>query len=239
LKPIIERDMDTLRALGLHVPAGRLPKVHLHESEIHAASERLARSGLPRPLLTISPGASRPSKSWPIERWAALAQEWAVKTRGGVFVAAGPDEGETVHEFLKILDDHLRSTISDTRERAEIRARIAAHAGLPIRELAAILSRASVHAGNDSGPKHLAISVGAPTVTLFGPEDPFEWHPYPTDRHPYFFVKDLPCRRDAAPGMPPWCAVETCVIEEHRCMKLIGVNAVLAECVKLGGAAHS
>src|SRR6185312_12395802 len=26
LKPIIERDMDTIRALGLHVPAGRLPQ---------------------------------------------------------------------------------------------------------------------------------------------------------------------------------------------------------------------
>jgi heptosyltransferase-2 len=33
LKPIIERDMDVLRALGIHVPPGRLPKIYLFSQE--------------------------------------------------------------------------------------------------------------------------------------------------------------------------------------------------------------
>src|SRR6476619_3876425 len=111
---------------------------------------------------------------------------------------------------------------------------VTATQSLGLRVLAAVFTQASVVVGNDSGPKHLAIAVGTPTVTLFGPEDPFEWHPYPADRHPHFFIESLKCRKDADPGMPPWCGLENCVIEQQRCMKEIAVSQVLAQCMKLG-----
>jgi heptosyltransferase-2 len=99
-----------------------------------------------------------------------------------------------------------------------------------IRRLAATLSEGAVYAGNDSGPRHLAVAVGTPTVTIFGPEDPLEWHPYPLERHPILFVKGLACRRDAAPGAPPWCGIRVCVLEGHRCMTGITPAEVLAKC---------
>jgi len=89
-----------------------------------------------------------------------------------------------------------------------------------------MLSQLAVFAGNDSGPRHLAVAVGTPTVTLFGPEHPFEWHPYPEDRHPRFFVDNLPCRRDAMPGMPAWCGLHDCVAEAHKCMTMIEAGPV-------------
>src|SRR5205814_697880 len=115
--------------------------------------------------------------------------------------------------------DDLLQTVEDPRKRSQIRSKITGAHLLTLRELAAILSEADVFLGNDSGPKHLAVAVGTPTVTLFGPEHPFEWHPYPKERHPYFFMEGLACRKDGQAGMPPWCAVQECVIEEHKCMK--------------------
>ena len=233
LKPIIERDMDTLRALGVHVPAGRYPKLFLQPAEIREADETLARLGLEGQTLGLSLGASRPTKSWPIDRFASLAIEWCQKTPGGVLALAAPQETEILKQFLKTVDDLLVSTVESVAQRAAIRTRIQGTCSLSIRGLASILSRLKVLAGNDSGPRHIAVAVDTPTVTLFGPENPFEWHPYPLDRHPYLFIENLPCRQDADPGMPPWCGLHLCTIEEHRCMRQIGVQAVLKACMEV------
>jgi ADP-heptose:LPS heptosyltransferase len=49
--------------------------------------------------------------------------------------------------------------------------------GFDLPELAAILSRAALVVGNDSGVTHLAALSGAPTLALFGPFDPAYWSP--------------------------------------------------------------
>jgi len=43
-----------------------------------------------------------------------------------------------------------------------------------VTELLAIIDRAAVFMGNDSGPGHLAAFCGCPTFTIFGPQLP-EW----------------------------------------------------------------
>ncbi len=218
LKPVIERDMDTLRALGLHIPAGRLPRVFIQKNEFQDASVFLKTLGLKKPLLVLGLGASRPTKIWPIERFADLALQWAEKKGGGVLAITSPAESDLNHRFLKKVGSHTQ---------------IQASSDLSLRMLGGILQSAAVFAGNDSGPRHLAVAVGTPTVTLFGPEHPFEWHPYPVESHPYSFVENLACRKDADPGMPPWCGLNTCIQEEHRCMKLLGVQNVMTLCQKV------
>ncbi len=230
LKPIIERDMDTLRAMGLHIPAGRLPEIFLQPIEKEEAAQFIEKLNLPKPLLGLSLGSGRPTKSWPMERFTSLAVEWIKKEKGGVLAIAGPSEEDLIHKFLHSIDDLLSITVPVQSERAFIRNRIGTTHQLPLKKLAAVLSQLSVLASNDSGPRHLAVATHTPTVTLFGPEDPYEWHPYPAQKHPYLFVKDLACRKSAAPGMPPWCGISVCVTEEHRCMRLIGVDPVLEAC---------
>jgi ADP-heptose:LPS heptosyltransferase len=68
--------------------------------------------------------------------------------------------------------------------------------------------------------------VGVPTVTLFGPEHPLEWHPYPQDRHPRLFIEPLHCRVNQEPGSPPWCGLFDCIVEAHQCMTRISVDNV-------------
>lgn len=234
LKPVIERDMDAVRALGIHVPPGRTPKIHLQKIEIDRAREWLAQAGLvgesQGPLLGLGLGASRPTKCWPVERFAALAIHWCERENGGVLVPLGPEDDSTLHAFLKALDDQLSSTLVSAHDRAALRKRIVVEKNIPVRKLASLQSQLGVFAGNDSGPKHLAIAVGTPTVTLFGPEDPFEWHPYSREEHPILHIEHLACRRDAQEGMPPWCGLNICTTERHRCMRDIGIDEVLATC---------
>jgi ADP-heptose:LPS heptosyltransferase len=43
--------------------------------------------------------------------------------------------------------------------------------------LGAVLARAGVYVGNDSGVSHLAAAWGARVLALFGPTDPAQWAP--------------------------------------------------------------
>jgi ADP-heptose:LPS heptosyltransferase len=233
LKPIIERDMDTIRALGIHIPAGRLPQLNLQSSELDQARQLLDQLGLKQPVLGLNLGASRSTKSWPLERYVSLAIDWCETQKGSVLAIAGPEETHLIHSFLKALDDLLLPTLPETKKRSEIRSQIKAINHLELRPLAALLSQVKVVAGNDSGPKHLAVAVNTPTVTLFGPENPFEWHPYSPDKHAFLFVEDLKCRVNGEPNMPHWCGIQVCVTEEHKCMRLIGVDQVLSECQRV------
>lgn len=114
-------------------------------------AERLVR-GLPRAFLAVHPGSGSPAKNWPAERFAEVAR----RLTGGkpwLFVR-GPAEAAlpVPHGAVEACD-------------------------WPLRALAAVLSRAALVLGNDSGASHLAAASGAPTLSLFGPTDPAVWSP--------------------------------------------------------------
>lgn len=77
---------------------------------------------------------------------------------------------------------------------------------IPLSELPQFFSESSLYIGNDTGIKHLAVSVGIPTLTFFGPENPSEWHPYNTNKHKYLFIENLECRTRSA----HYCGLSTC-----------------------------
>jgi ADP-heptose:LPS heptosyltransferase len=196
--------------------------------ELRKTREWLDAIGIPAhgALLAIGLGASRPTKSWGSLNFAAAAAAWCEQVPNAHALAIagrGALEDAWVRDFSEAV---LRASPT-TRPRFHVVQ------SLGLRELAATLQQARVFLGNDSGPKHLAAAVGTPTVTLFGPEDPLEWHPYARDRHPYFFIESLACRRDAEPGRPPWCGLAECTVERHRCMNDIPVETVIAECLRL------
>jgi ADP-heptose:LPS heptosyltransferase len=237
LKPVIERDMDSLRALGLNIPAGAIPEVLLTPEETSSAKRRIEALGLYGPILGIGIGASRPTKRWPIERFAASAIRWCDQYRGSALVFHSREEEGLAKEFFAAVDRKLVEWYSDRESRNAVRARILSENQPPIRGLAALLSQVALYVGNDSGPKHLAVAVGAKTLTLFGPEDPFEWHPYPHDRHPILYIDGLSCRNDQLLGFKPWCGLNDCIKEEHRCLKGIPEDEAFRAIEKLAGIA--
>jgi ADP-heptose:LPS heptosyltransferase len=110
---------------------------------------------LPERFLALHPGSGSPRKNWPAQRFAALAERLAA---GCPFlVVEGP---------------------ADERAAAPLRRPPAVIArGLSLRGLGALLSRAGLFVGNDSGVAHLAAAFGAPTLALFGPTSAAVWAP--------------------------------------------------------------
>jgi ADP-heptose:LPS heptosyltransferase len=82
--------------------------------------------------------------------------------------------------------------------------------------LAALLRRGRLLVANDSGPVHLATTVGTPVVAVFGPSNDRAWGPYPPDDARHQVVREQlacsPCIwRGHRFGTPQGCPARTCL----------------------------
>lgn len=155
---VIEHYLDLLRPLGIAAPEVRfdLPEA---ERDARMATELLARSGLQAGRFAlVNPGAGWPSKIWPAERYGELAQR--LSTVHGVKTLAVwgvPSE-------LPLADAIVASSAGS--------ALLAPPTSMT--ELGALCRRAAIFIGSDTGPMHLAVAVGTPTISLHGPSKA-EW----------------------------------------------------------------
>lgn len=103
----------------------------------------------------IHPFAATPVKTWPADRFLAVARH--LRDRGAVvvFVGSAADDLAPFHEFPTM-------------------------AGAPLSGLKRLLASASLFIGNDSGPAHMAAAFGLPVIVIFGASDPAIWGPWRT-----------------------------------------------------------
>lgn len=141
--------------IGLGAEPCLVPPV-LVASAAEAAAARDWIERLGPGFLAAHAGSGSPRKNWPAERFAALVA--AVSPDRPWLLIEGPAESGTGVALRDLPHVVL------ARE-------------LPVRVLGAVLSKAGVYVGNDSGVSHLAAAFGAPTVALFGPTDPRLWSP--------------------------------------------------------------
>jgi ADP-heptose:LPS heptosyltransferase len=153
-KSIIQREFDGLRALGLR-PADEVPVMTLTREASAQARDFWSGAGLKgKKVVALIPGAGKPEKRWPLERFQALASALKKKGRHTLWILS-PGEPSPARGGLET---------SGSFE--------------SLQTLGAVLARAGAVVGNDSGPRHIAAACGARTLTLFGPEGLEEWHPY-------------------------------------------------------------
>ncbi len=163
-------------------------------------------------VVVLGLGASRSTKRWPPAHFARLAELLRERMNLIPAILCGPGEEEA--HFAGRVVDELRAL--GLRPLEGKKGDFIYTAGLSVRQLALALGAARAYVGNDSGPKHMAVAVGIPTFTFFGPEDPVEWHPYSRAEHPVFFLPGLRCR---AEDNGRWCGIPECMAERHRCMQ--------------------
>jgi ADP-heptose:LPS heptosyltransferase len=143
----IENNLAMAGALGLDPATHRLALPHLRAPD--------PAQGVREHLVLIHPGASREIKRWTVENWAHLAD--ALVAKFGCSIALTGDRSE--HSLAA----HIAATM---KTQPQI---LAGKLSLP--ELAKVQSRALAFLSGDTGPYHMAVAVGCPTLTLFAPTD--------------------------------------------------------------------
>jgi len=167
---MVEQYRAFARALGCDVPVEhRLPSDP--EAAAWAAACVAELGGAP---VLVNPGASKPRNRWPAEHFAPFVAELAqgLARRGTpLAVVGGPGDRELAAPLLAAAPS-ARDLVGRTS----------------LRQLAALLARTRLLVTGDTGPMHLAVAVGTPTLALFGPADPrrtgpYAWSSTPNTRH--------------------------------------------------------
>jgi heptosyltransferase-2/heptosyltransferase-3 len=126
------------------------------------AAELLAAATATGPIVALQPGAGTAVKRWPLDRLARVGRTLRDVFGGSIVVLGGPAEVDLVDRVVSSLGGGAIGLAGKTS----------------IGELAAVLERCAIAIGPDSGPLHLAVAVGTPTVHLFGPADPRRFGPF-------------------------------------------------------------
>jgi len=164
---LVEAALHRYACLPLPVTAPD-PFFTVTEAERTEVDALLATRGLATGEYTvIHPGAGHSSKQWPPERWAAVTSSLLEQAAGWVVLTGSEAERNLCEDVARNLS-------------AGQRARVLNLAGATsLGQLAAVLERARLVLGVDSGPLHLAAALGRPTLRLFGPSDAAIWGPWP------------------------------------------------------------
>jgi len=152
------------------------------------------------PVIGLNPGADFfPSKMWPSERFAKLADR-LIEELGAKVVIFGSRDALSVAEKILSLTAHpvISMVGKDT-----------------LRLFAAMVARCDLLITGDTGPMHIASAVKTPVVALFGPTDPEFTAPCGVNN--VVIEKELFCSP---------CFQRRCPRDYHECMDLITVEEV-------------
>ncbi|RJQ51106.1 MAG: glycosyltransferase family 9 protein [Desulfobacteraceae bacterium] len=150
------------------------------------------------PIVGIHPGAGGDFKQWPVENFGKLGRMLADKNGCRLLIFGSSSEKELCSRLHAMIGGNAENLAGQTS----------------VEELAALLSRCEVLISNDTGPMHLASSVGTRVIALFFSTHFAETGPYGAGHiavHPD--ISCFPCQGTAK-----------CV--QKSCLSLISPEAV-------------
>jgi ADP-heptose:LPS heptosyltransferase len=155
----VEKLMGIVRSLHGDAPIPPT-RMWITKADLDYADERLAVLP-PRPWLALAPAVGgRPERSWPAVRYRELANRLRDRFNA-VILAGGPGEGAILSEAAAGIDLPVVD-VSDTS----------------LLQIAAIISRADMFVGSDSGLAHVAGAAGTASVVLFSVDRPERVSPW-------------------------------------------------------------
>jgi len=204
-KYVVDFKMDLLQDLGIK-PGFRKTSIYFKpELAVKMRDYLLAHGwdGKAKILAIATPNVRDVSlvKNWLFERYAELGARVQKELGAFVLILWGPGEKEVAENIFQGLADQNKATLGPN---------------LTIKELAAMLSLANVLLTGCGGSKHVAVAVGTPTVTVFGPTQEICWNPPNDPKAVAVKAKDLECLQ---------CDKTSC--DDRKCMEQVTVDMVL------------
>jgi ADP-heptose:LPS heptosyltransferase len=199
----IERRLDYVRLLGADTRDKKMDLFLTPEEIGEAETILVAYFGkVPPLLLALHPTGSDPYKWWPAANFVKLGNFLAEHYRAPLLI------------------------ISGARDRSQAGAIAAGIKGpalvtggsYSLRMVAALLSRCRLLVANDSGPLHMGLALGVPTIALIGADHPARIGPYLVGWGASLHKREAVCTSEP-------CLLKKC--PEPRCLTAIEVSEVI------------
>jgi len=200
----LDYNLDMVEYLGIE-PKSKQLFMPIKEDSEQWVKVLLEKSGISfkDKLLGLHPGASCPSKVWPLERFAEVADRLADKYGFKVIIVSGKNDSAKAKVVAQAMKSPAVNLAGETS----------------LSQLACLLKRCALFISNDSGPVHLAVAVGVPVISIFGRQQaglsPKRWGP--------LGAKDKVLHKSA--GCIE-CLAHNCV-KSFACLKAITVEDVI------------
>src|SRR5207245_6171700 len=196
--------------LGIGPPDPSAYPVEMPADPVVTASvaDRLARFGIggdTRPIV-VHVSAGNPFRRWPEQSFTALVGALATSDSDRrIIITSGPSDDDAAGRVIA----GARAALGPARQ-----AQVVGCGDFSLAELRALLDRASLYIGGDSGPLHVAATTAVPMVGLYGPTLPGRSAPWRDPRYATESVDagELPCRP---------CDQRVCAPGDFRCLTSI------------------
>ena len=212
----VENQWDLLESLGVAQPSRERFPVEMPatpEADGTVAA-RFAAAGMSSGdrLVVMHVSAGNPFRRWPVESFAEVAAVLVSRHRKArILITSGPSESDAASRV--IIDARTRLIPDD-------RSRVLASGDVSLVELRALVERAALYIGGDSGPMHVAATSHVPIIALYGPTLPARSAPWRSTAWPAAAVEvpGLECRP---------CDQRVCIPGDFRCLLRIEPRQVL------------
>jgi lipopolysaccharide heptosyltransferase II len=212
----VENQWDLLEPLAIarSDPAASPVEMPVDPAAAAIVAERLARAGVTPAdrVIVVHVSAGNPFRRWPSASFSRVATELAeADDRHRVVVTSGPSDCDARERVIA----EARAALPDAH-----RQRVLASGEFSLVELRALVDRAALYVGGDSGPLHIAATSHVPIVALYGPTLPARSAPWRATTWPAAAVEvsGLPCRP---------CDQRVCVPGDFRCLTRIQPEQVV------------
>lgn len=201
----IDNNLNVLKTLDM-VTSNRAPELFTSKSEDNAVLSLLKKYKIKSKdsIIILSPGSRNiesskyPSHLWPSENFAKMGDYFADNAR--IIILGNEKEFELAGRIKSIM--HGRS--------------INLAGELNLRQIMALLKRASWVIAVDSGIMHIAEALNVPLVSIFGPQNPKRWQPL--SENSITMYNDKVCTG---------CQRYSCSRRDNICMKSITPEMVI------------
>ncbi|KTD59978.1 glycosyltransferase family 9 protein [Legionella shakespearei] len=147
-------------------PLGVKEKVIRWDLPINPADYEWADAHLPKsdegPVLVVNPAASKPERSWPVDRYIAVLQQARELWNAQIVLTGGPGA------YDRVLADQILQVIPAVDLVGKTKPK----------QLLAVISKADAVLCPDTGPSHMSAAVNTPVVALHAVTNPFISGPY-------------------------------------------------------------
>lgn len=198
-KHVINRYLSLLRPLGITTEDYHMT-LCIPPAAVQYAEEFLARRGVAPEdkVIVLVPATTWPAKNWPLEYFAAVID--GLKDKGHLIMCGGPGDRNRAADIAAMTKTAVINAVGKTS----------------LLEMGALLARANVVVTGDTGPLHMAVALGTPTVSIFGPTAANMYGPL----HPGHIVLEgqMECRA---------CHKRVCPRQDARCMQAVSPRDVI------------
>jgi len=203
LEHAIERRLAYARLLGADT-RDRHMDLPLPTPELQWARDILVHhfGSLPELLVAFHPTGSAPYKWWPQERYAELGKFIQEQYQASILIISGNRDRKAAEQLALQLQGPTLVT----------------GGRYPLLTVAGLLSHCRLLVANDSGPLHMALALGVPTIALLGADHPVRIGPYQVDTATYLYAKDGACPE-------PDCLTRRC--PDNLCLQAITTKDVI------------